>query len=232
VIDDVLDLLLVTAHAVFGREVANPWAQIEQAGLLELPNVASLEQIAAVVAVSAYHATTVPFAEHVMIEPLRSVGAGEDELYRRGALMRSVQLVGALRRVRDLTVVYASERQQFGQPLNRFQAVQQAIAELVSETALAGAAAEAAAAEPGEWQIASAKITCGRAAGRVATIAHQVHGAIGFTYEHPLHHFTSRLWQWRDDFGTEAEWAERVGHSVARAGADAAWPWVTSGRSE
>ena len=47
----------------------------------------------------------------------------------------------------------------------------------------------------------------GEAAGDGAAIAHQVHGAMGFTYEHSLHHFTRRLWAWREEFGNESFWA-------------------------
>jgi alkylation response protein AidB-like acyl-CoA dehydrogenase len=77
-------------------------------------------------------------------------------------------------------------------------------------------------------EVASAKIRVGEAAAAGAAIAHQVHGAIGFTIEHPLHLFTQRLWAWRDDFGTETAWAVRLGAHVARRGADALWPMVAA----
>ena len=60
-------------------------------------------------------------------------------------------------------------------------------------------------------------------------IANQVHGAMGFTYEHTLHHSTRRLWGWREEFGNETLWAERLGRMVAAAGADELWPFVTRG---
>jgi alkylation response protein AidB-like acyl-CoA dehydrogenase len=92
------------------------------------------------------------------------------------------------------------------------------------EVAAARAAADAAAADPAGWKVAAAKIRTGEAAGRGAEIAHQVLGAIGFTDEHPLHLFTRLLWRWRDEFGTETEWAEVLGRDVA--GTDP-WPLVT-----
>jgi acyl-CoA dehydrogenase len=64
-------------------------------------------------------------------------------------------------------------------------------------------------------EVASAKIRVGEAATEGAAIAHQVHGAIGFSGEHALHRFTQRLWAWRDDFGTESDWAVRLGKLVA-----------------
>ena len=142
--------------------------------------------------------------------------------------MRAIQMTGALARVRDLSVAYAAERRQFGQPLNRFQAVQQALAELAGEVALAEAAVADAIDDPSPRRVAAAKVVAGRAAGRCAAIAHQVHGAIGFTREHELHRYTTRLWRWRDDFGGEARWAESLGDLYAHAGADRAWEVITS----
>lgn len=143
-------------------------------------------------------------------DPFVPVGRGV-LLRRWGALLRTVQIAGALERALQLTVRHAGEREQFGQPLRRFQAVAHLLAELAGEAAAARAAADAAAEDPQLWKIAAAKIRCGEAAGRGAAIAHQVHGAIGFTEEHALHHFTLRLWSWRDEFGTEEEWASVLG---------------------
>ena len=146
----------------------------------------------------------------VEADPFEAVGEGA-VLRRWGALLRSVQMAGALERVLQLTVRQADDRQQFGQPLRRFQAVAHQLAELAGEVAAARAAADAAAEDPQIWKIAAAKVRCGEAAGRATTIAHQVHGALGFTDEHVLHHFTLRLWSWRDEFGTEEEWASVLG---------------------
>jgi acyl-CoA dehydrogenase len=151
-------------------------------------------------------------------EPRDAVEADPFEVFKEGAvlrpwgaLLRSVQMAGALERVLQLTVRHADDRRQFGQPLRRFQVIGHQLAELAAETAAARAAADAAAEHPELWKIAAAKVRCGEAAGRAATIAHQVHGAIGFTDEHVLRHFTLRLWSWRDEFGTEEEWASVLG---------------------
>ncbi|MGB0407600.1 MAG: acyl-CoA dehydrogenase, partial [Pseudomonadales bacterium] len=58
-------------------------------------------------------------------------------------------------------------------------------------------------------------------------IAHQVHGAMGFTHEHQLHHRTRRLWCWRDQHGHEAYWQAVLGRALCAAGADALWPELT-----
>ena len=59
-------------------------------------------------------------------------------------------------------------------------------------------------------------------------IAHQVHGAIGFTYEHALQFVTRRLWSWRAEFGGEGDWAVELGRAVSERGADALWPHLTA----
>jgi acyl-CoA dehydrogenase len=74
--------------------------------------------------------------------------------------------------------------------------------------------------------VAAAKIRAGEAAGKVAEIAHQVHGAIGFTFEHSLQRLTRRLWSWRDEFGI---WSRELGKHVMAAGPDALWPTLTTG---
>ena len=76
-------------------------------------------------------------------------------------------------------------------------------------------------------EIATAKVRIGEAATKGSAIAHQAHGAMGFTYEHSLHHRTRRLWVWRDEFGNEAEWSIRLGQMVAARGADDLWAFVT-----
>ncbi len=154
-----------------------------------------------------------------------------------GAAVRSAQIAGALSRLLDQSVHYARERVQFGRPIGAFQAVQHALAELAGEAAAAEAAADAAAESvaagrfdaAGIAAIAAAKCRASEAASKGAAIAHQVHGAIGFTYEHSLHHRTRRLWSWRDEFGGERSWAVRLGRLVAAQGADGLWPFVTGG---
>jgi acyl-CoA dehydrogenase len=149
-----------------------------------------------------------------------------------GAVMRSAQMAGALQSVLEMTVQYAQERVQFGRPIGRFQAVQQNLAVLAGQAAAATAAAEAAidvaARDLNSPAVAAAKIRAGEAAGIGAAIAHQMHGAIGFTHEHRLHYSTRRLWSWRDEFGNEAYWARRLGGAVAAAGADQLWTGITA----
>jgi alkylation response protein AidB-like acyl-CoA dehydrogenase len=157
---------------------------------------------------------------------------------RLGAAVRCQQMAGALEHILDQSVQWALDRVQFGRPIGKFQAVQHNLAQLAGEVAAAGAAADVAAeaiAERGiggnavETDVAVAKIRVGEAAGTGAAIAHQAHGAMGFTYEHSLHQSTRRLWSWREEFGNEKAWARRLGRMVAAQGADRLWPFVTQG---
>ncbi|MBW8481053.1 acyl-CoA dehydrogenase family protein [Actinomadura parmotrematis] len=157
-------------------------------------------------------------------EPTAS-GPCTADLRTRGALARAVQLTGALRRALDLTVRYAGEREQFGRPLGRFQAVQQAVAELAGEAVVADVAVRAAVRAPDDpVAVAAAKANASRAAGTAAAIAHQVHGALGVTAEHPLHTVTLRLWSWREEYGSEHAWAAELGGRATAA--SPLWPFL------
>jgi acyl-CoA dehydrogenase len=159
-------------------------------------------------------------------------GMGVESLRVYGALLRSAQMAGALGRSLALSVRYAGERRQFGRAIGSFQAIQHYLAVLAGHSAAAGVAAERAfrAADRGDpaFEVAVAKIRVGEAAGIGASLAHQVHGAIGFTYEHALHFATRRLWAWRAEFGSESWWAARLGREVVARGADALWPDLTA----
>ncbi|MFT3800043.1 MAG: acyl-CoA dehydrogenase family protein [Burkholderiaceae bacterium] len=154
-----------------------------------------------------------------------------------GALVRSAAIVGALESALEQAVAYANERVQFGKPIGKYQAVQQSLAQLAGETAAArmatliaiGAAPDAAAPHVGTtaFDTAAAKVRAGEAASKGTSIAHQVHGAIGFTYEHSLHYATRRLWSWRAEFGSDAQWAERLGQAAIEARAAGFWAGLT-----
>jgi acyl-CoA dehydrogenase len=164
-------------------------------------------------------------------------GFDSSALMLMGSTVRSVQVAGAMEEILSLSVRYANERVAFERPIGKFQAVQQNLARLAGETAAVLAAAGSAAdtiAQSATFddavllEAASAKIRSGEAAAEGSAIAHQVHGAIGFTNEHVLHRFTLRLLSWRDDFGNESYWAAALGNLVARRGANNFWPMLAS----
>ncbi|WP_040339828.1 acyl-CoA dehydrogenase family protein [Candidatus Blastococcus massiliensis] len=155
------------------------------------------------------------------------------ELRAGYALARAVQITAALEQVLAWTVQYAGERQQFGRALAKFQAIQMELAEMAGEvtavTALTDAAVQSL--HHGErdfWlAAAAAKVRAGAAVEVVARLAHQVHGAIGFTQEHRLHHLTKRLWSWRDEAGSELVWSRVLAQGLLADGPDGLWPALT-----
>jgi acyl-CoA dehydrogenase len=158
-----------------------------------------------------------------------------DELVRRGAWACCVQIIGVLDAAAELTVAHTREREQFGQSLSAFQAVQHSLAAMAGEIERARAAtrlAIAAAADNGfdsskaEYAVTVAKVAVGRAVGPVTTIAHQLHGAIGVTIEHHLWLATMRARSWVDDFGSTAHYARRLGRLALAA--DDPWDLVVS----
>lgn len=161
-------------------------------------------------------------------------GNADAVLARLGALARCHQMAGAMEWILDRCCGYAGERRQFGRPIGGFQAVQQMIATMAGEVSAATTAADAAAQSSGplddDWEIGLAKARVGSAAGHVAALAHQVHGAMGYSYEYPLHFRTRRLWAWRDEFGSERFWQISAGRRIARRGGTVLWQDLTDRR--
>ena len=77
-------------------------------------------------------------------------------------------------------------------------------------------------------EVAASKARVGEAVGIVAEQVHQIHGAMGFTHEHRLHHFTRRLWAWRDEWGNETHWQRVLGARLAALGADQVWGYIAT----
>lgn len=159
-------------------------------------------------------------------------GFGHEAVWTLGALMRCAMMVGAAESVLAQSLQYASERVQFGKPIGSYQAIQHTLAMLAGEVGAARMATrvafDAAGTESTAFDVAAAKVRAGEAATRLGAATHQVHGAIGFTYEHTLHFGTRRLWAWRAEFGSDAEWADALGAAVIAAGADGFWPAITA----
>jgi alkylation response protein AidB-like acyl-CoA dehydrogenase len=109
-------------------------------------------------------------------------------------VLTCAEMVGGAQAVLDLTVDYAGQRRQFGQPIGAFQAVQHHCANMAIDVLGArfatyeaawrlGAGADAA------LEVSTAKAVVSDAYQRVCALGHQVHGAIGFTAEHDLHRY-------------------------------------------
>jgi acyl-CoA dehydrogenase len=157
-----------------------------------------------------------------------------DRATELAALARVNQMSGAADRALAITTQYCKERVQFGRAISTFQAIQHMLAELATYVAVLAAAAQTAARDAeegdGSFSIMAAKTQAGEVAHKICAMAHQSMGAMGFTYEHILHHYTRRIWVWRRDYGSEAYWGAKLGRALAEAGPDALWPSLTASR--
>jgi alkylation response protein AidB-like acyl-CoA dehydrogenase len=138
-----------------------------------------------------------------------------------GAVDRSVvaiaaELVGVAQRAQEMAVDYAKEREQFGRPIGAYQAVSHECARMVYDTeearSLTYYAAWAADAEPETLPLAAAmaKARASEAAWSVAAASLQVHGGIGFTWEHDLQFWLKRAKAAGELFGPARVHRERV----------------------
>jgi alkylation response protein AidB-like acyl-CoA dehydrogenase len=121
----------------------------------------------------------------------------------------AAEAVGVAAKALELAVEYVKEREQFGKKIGIYQAVSHPLADTYVETELArslaywAAWALAAEDESAATAVASAKSFCAETAVRACERSIQVHGGIGFTWEHPLHRYYKRA-QWIDAFGGHA----------------------------
>ncbi|WP_233509854.1 acyl-CoA dehydrogenase family protein [Actinomadura craniellae] len=139
--------------------------------------------------------------------------------------MLACEQAGGAERCLRLTVDHVTSRVQFGRPIGSFQAVKQKVADMLirveSAKSAAGAAARAAVApaEVGEdlpVAAAVAKAYCSEAFVAVAGETIQLHGGIGFTWEHDAHLYFKRAWTGAELLGAPAEHLETVAGQLAR----------------
>ena len=116
---------------------------------------------------------------------------------QRAVAGKCVEMLGGADAVVEMTVEYAKQRTQFGRPVGTFQAVQHHCANMATDVEGCRQIAYQAAwkvseGEPSEREVAMAKAWVSAAYQRVCNLAHQCHGAIGFTKEHDLQLYTRR----------------------------------------
>jgi alkylation response protein AidB-like acyl-CoA dehydrogenase len=155
-------------------------------------------------------------------------GSTEDywPIFQRACVALAAESTGLAQRALDMSVAYAKDRQQFGRPIGAYQAVSHRCAQMLLETensrsAVYGAA-WAADAEPESLPLAAsmAKAYAADAGWRVPDAAIQVHGGIGFTWEHDLHFFLKRGRANAASFG-DAKWHREQVADAVLAGATA-----------
>lgn len=157
----------------------------------------------------------------------------------RESLLIAAALLGVLERTCRLTLDHVRVRTQFGRPLLAQQAVAHAVATMAGERELSRAAFGAAmdawdrdavsGSHDAPVRVAAARVVLATAATTVARLAHQLHGAVGVTREHPLHRCTGRLLAWRDE-PDPARTAAHILGKVVTGGGDL-WQWAVTDRA-
>jgi alkylation response protein AidB-like acyl-CoA dehydrogenase len=148
--------------------------------------------------------------------------AALDRALNVGRAMLACEQAGGAARCLELTIEYAKSRIQFGRPIGSFQAVKQRAADMLIKVESARSAADAAArAAAGGDDLAVvaavAQAYCSEAYVAVAGEMIQLHGGIGFTWEHDAHLFFKRAWASAEMLGQPAEHLERVATHLATA---------------
>ncbi|MFF0043000.1 acyl-CoA dehydrogenase family protein [Streptomyces mirabilis] len=159
----------------------------------------------------------------VRATPLRTHGDGWDlvaEVLDRAAVALAAEQVGVASRALDMAVEYAKVRHQFGRPIGSFQAVKHLLADVLLEVESARAAAQyalltAESEGPDLPAVASlAKAFCSDACLQATAENIQVHGGIGFTWEHPAHLYLKRAKTSQLLFGDPAYHRERLAQRI------------------
>jgi len=164
--------------------------------------------------------------------PAATAAAGR--ALQAGALACAAQLLGAGRALLEASVTHARQRTQFGRPVGSFQAVKHQLADVAIALEFArpllDAAAVAADGSAGTHgtdthntgtatrDVSAAKVACTGAAQRAARAALQVHGAIGYTQEHDLHLWLTKVRALAGTWGSQSEHRARVMAAVAGGG--------------
>ena len=143
----------------------------------------------------------------------------------RGALGCAAQALGLAQRMIDLSVRYTSERQQFGKPIGSFQAVKHHMANVAVRLEYAKAPTHRAAYAVAHGQeiaghaVSHAKLVACEAANLAAKNCHQVHGAMGYTWEVDLHIFMKKAWALANTWGDAGFHKTRIGERIFAKGA-------------
>ena len=179
------------------------WLDVAEAGLGFVEEALLLEEMGYVCYPGFYlgHVASLPSdGEVATVDPTRGVPPLEEETPRFRAAC-AAEALGVAQRALDLGVAHAKTREQFGKPIGTYQAVSHPLAQTYTDVELARSlvyrAAWCVAEEDGQAELAAAaaKAFATEAAVAACERSIQVHGGIGFTWEHPLHRFYKRaLW--------------------------------------
>jgi alkylation response protein AidB-like acyl-CoA dehydrogenase len=222
----IADVLLVAARgsdgiALYAVDAAG--AGVERTALESL----DLTRSAANITISAAPATLIAGSE----ETPRVL----DHALQVGAALLAIEQVGASQHLLDLSVEYAKSRLQFGRPIGSFQAVKHRLADLLVDVEHARSTAYHAiwaltdGSDDPALATSIAQAVCSAAFSHVATDTIQVHGGIGFTWEHQAHLYYKRATTDAVLLGSAEAHRDRVAAMVLDAATTDRVPWVADG---
>jgi len=153
---------------------------------------------------------------------LGQLGQGWSEVQKivqRAAVAKCCEVVGCVQQALDMTVDYAKERKQFDRPIGSFQIIQHYCADMATDVDGARLSTYQAAwmvseGLPCTLEVAVAKAWAGEASQRIMALAHQIHGAIGYSIDHDLQFFTRRAKAAEATFGDASFYREIVAQKM------------------
>jgi alkylation response protein AidB-like acyl-CoA dehydrogenase len=153
---------------------------------------------------------------------LGQLGQGWSEVQKivqRAAVAKCCEIVGCVQQALDMTVDYAKERKQFGRPIGSFQVIQHYCADMATDVDGARLSTYQAAwmiseGLPCTLEVAVAKAWAGEASQRIMALAHQIHGAIGYSIDHDLQFYTRRAKAAEVTFGDASFYREIVAREM------------------
>jgi hypothetical protein len=206
---------LATARAARARELlvicgtaTEPWVVVVPAAAAEVRPLRGVDPAAGFHGVRA----KVGSADATRLDP-----AAWQSAIALGRRAVARQIAGATRTMLDLARSHALEREQFGRPIARFQAVRHRLAEALVAVESLEATLVAAREEPNPETAALAKAMAGRAARTVSAHCQQVLAGIGFTTDHEFHHFLKRTMVLEGLLGSADAIVLDVGHNLLAA---------------
>ena len=206
------------------------WGEIAESGYLDalVPETKggaglSLSEVEPLLRVLGRHGVPLPVAETMAA---RALAAEAGDVLPEGpvtlgtssrslaAVLAAAEIAGCAERLLDMSITHANDRVQFGKPIARQQAIQHQLAVMGEQLLMARMAGQigcAAGLNPSPRSVATAKQVASAAAGKIAAIAHSIHGAMGITQDFDLQLYTRRIRALRLRGGSESYWARMLG---------------------
>jgi len=141
------------------------------------------------------------------------------KIIQRAAVAKCCEIVGCTQQALDMTIEYAKDRKQFGRPIGSFQIIQHYCADMATDVDGARLSTYQAVCMindglPCTQEVAVAKAWAGEASQRIMALAHQIHGAIGYSIDHDLQFYTRRAKAAEVTFGDASFYREVVAQEM------------------